>query len=128
MKTVLNITKDHLSDIEEYCEKTLIEEIFEDFSKIGKIIVSEQLELSKRVWDISHYVIPNTLCDRRKLAVILSYAGLGTIKFENWENWGDTNVIIKLHNLGCISDEDFDYFCEKFYNFSTQSGDTSKFK
>lgn len=86
------------------------------------------IEYEKPSWDISHYVIPNTLCDRRKLAVILSYAELGTIKLEYWENWGDTNVIIELHNLGCISDEDFDYFVEKFYNFCTQSGDTSKFK
>lgn len=117
-----------MNSIEKYCEKSLIEEIFEDFSKIGQIIVSEQLEVSERVWDISHYVTPNTLCDKRKLAVILSYAWLGIVKFENWENLGTTNAIIELHSLGCMSDDDFDYFVEKFYNFCTQAGDFSKFK
>lgn len=128
MKTILNITNDHLSNIAKYCERSLVEEIFEDFSKIGQIVVSEQLELTKRIWDISCYVTPNTLCDRRKLAVILSYATLGVIKFENWESLGTTNVLIELHNLGCMSEDDFDYFCSKFANFITHYGDSSKFK
>lgn len=128
MKTALNITRKQLSNIEECCEKSLIEEILEDFCQNGQIIVSEQLEIGERVWDISHYVTPNTLCDKRKLAVILSYADYGYVKYENWKNWGTTNAIIELYKLGCMSDDDFDYFVEKFYNFCNQSGDTSKFK
>ena len=112
-------TKDKLLEV---CETKLVEKVIDHFQQVGKIVETEDnFEPSSRSWIITDYVSNDTINSRNKIAVILSFARIGGIvQINNRQELGDVNVLCMLKDY--ISEEDFDYFVEAFYNFSRGNG------
>lgn len=107
----------------QYCERELILHVLEDFAINGKIIETQDNEQPSRLWIITDYITNNTINYRNKLAVILSFASYaGTVQINNRQELGNVNVLCMLKELAYISEDDFDYFVEAFYNFSLGKG------
>ena len=110
-------------ELTQYCESELVLRVLEHFAINGKIIEKKDNERPSRWWIISDYISNHTIDSRDKLAVILSLASIGgIIQINNRQEVGDVNVLCMLKDFAYISEEDFDYFVEAFFNFSQGNG------
>ena len=108
-------------ELTQYCESELLLYVLEHFANIGKIVEKKNEEQPSRWWIITDYIYNGTINSRNKIAVILSLAAIGgVIQIYNRQETGDVNVLCMLKDY--ISEEDFDYFVEAFYNFSQGNG------
>lgn len=63
------------------------------------------------------------LSSEKKISVILSFAAIGGfVQIGERMEQGDVNVLNMLRDSDKISEEDFDFFIEAFYNFSQGNG------
>lgn len=113
--------KDKLLDV---CEKNLIEKVLNHFQQVGKIVVKEEdYEPSSRNWVITDYIRNKSIAEREKLSVILAFANTdGYVQINERTEHGDVNVLCMLKELAYISEDDFEYFVEAFFNFSQGKG------
>ena len=110
-------------ELTQYCESELILFVLEHFSINGKIIEKKDDEQPSRWWIITDYITNKTIDYRNKLSVILSFARIGgIIQINNRQEVGDVNVLCMLKELAYITEDDFDYFVEAFFNFSRGKG------
>lgn len=110
-------------ELTQYCESELILFVLEHFSINGKIIEKKDDEQPSRWWIITDYITNKTINYRNKLSVILSFARIGgIIQINNRQEVGDVNVLCMLKELAYITEDDFDYFVEAFFNFSQGKG------
>lgn len=110
-------------ELTQYCESELILFVLEHFSINGKIIEKKDDEQPSRWWIITDYITNKTIDYRNKLSVILSFARIGgIIQINNRQEFGDVNVLCMLKELAYITEDDFDYFVEAFFNFSQGKG------
>lgn len=120
---ILYLSPQASHDLTHYCESELILFVLKHFALNGKIIEKKDDEQPSRWWIITDYITNNTIDSRNKLAVILSLARIGgIIQISNRQEVGDVNVLCMLKELAYISEEDFDYFVEAFFNFSQGKG------
>lgn len=116
---ILYLTNQTKEELLKYCEQSLIDYVFNDFSLTGKIINNSDGEKPSRWWIITDYVTTNRIEAGKKFAVILSLAAIaGFVQIGDRCERGDVNVICMFQQLGFISEEDFDYFTEHFFNYS----------
>ena len=116
---ILYLTNQTKEELLKYCEQSLIDYVFNDFSLTGKIINKSDGEKPSRWWIITDYVTTNRIEAGKKFAVILSLAAIaGFVQIGDRCERGDVNVICMFQQLGFISEEDFDYFTEHFFNYS----------
>ena len=116
---ILYLTNQTKEELLKYCEQSLIDYVFNDFSLTGKIINNSDGEKTSRWWIITDYVTTNRIEAVKKFAVILSLAAIaGFVQIGDRCERGDVNVICMFQQLGFISEEDFDYFTEHFFNYS----------
>ena len=116
---ILYLTNQRKEELLKYCEQSLIDYVFNDFSLTGKIINNSDGEKTSRWWIITDYVTTNRIEAVKKFAVILSLAAIaGFVQIGDRCERGDVNVICMFQQLGFISEEDFDYFTEHFFNYS----------
>ena len=116
---ILYLTNQTKEELLKYCEQSLIDYVFNDFSLTGKIINNSDGEKTSRWWIITDYVTTNRIEAGKKFAVILSLAAIaGFVQIGDRCEHGNVNVICMFQQLGFISEEDFDYFTEHFFNYS----------
>lgn len=120
---ILYISPQTGAELTQYCESDLLVEVMEHFANNGRVIKKNNGETPSRWWIITDYISNHTIDNRKKLAVILSFAGIGGIvQIGDRQEIGDVNVLCMLKDLYYIADEDFNYFVEAFYNFSQGNG------
>jgi len=115
---ILNITDETKQELLNYCEQSLIDYVFDDFKRIGKII-ERTAGMPSKWWTIDDYVSDKSIEDRCKYAVILSLAAIGGfIQINGIQYVGDVKVLSILKELHIISEDDFDWFVETFFEIS----------
>lgn len=120
---ILYLSPQASHELTQYCESELILFVLEHFSINGKIIEKKDDEQPSRWWIITDYITNKTIDYRNKLSVILSFARIGgIIQINNRQEFGDVNVLCMLKELAYITEDDFDYFVEAFFNFSRGKG------
>ena len=120
---ILYLSPQASHELTQYCENELILFVLEHFSINGKIIEKKDDEQPSRWWIITDYITNKTIDYRNKLSVILSLARIGgIIQINNRKEVGDVNVLCMLKELAYISEDDFDYFIDGFFNFSQGKG------
>ena len=120
---ILYLSPQASHELTQYCESELILFVLEHFSINGKIIEKKDDEQPSRWWIITDYITDKTIDYRKKLSVILSLARIGgIIQINNRQEVGDVNVLCMLKELAYITEDDFDYFVEAFFNFSRGKG------
>lgn len=120
---ILYLSPQASHELTQYCESELILFVLEHFSINGKIIEKKDDEQPSRWWIITDYITNKTIDYRNKLSVILSFARIGgIIQINNRQEVGDVNVLCMLKELAYITEDDFDYFVEAFFNFSRGKG------
>lgn len=124
---ILYLSPQASHELTQYCESELLLSVLEHFANNGKIVEMKNEEQPSRWWIITDYITNNTIDYRNKLSVILSLARIGgIIQINNRQEVGDVNVLSMLKELAYISEDDFNYFVEAFFNFS--QGKVVKFK
>ena len=120
---VLYISPKTGTELTQYCKSELLIEVMEHFANNGEVIQKNDGETPSRWWIITDYISNHTIDNRKKLAVILSFARIGGIvQIGSRQEIGDVNVLSMLKDLYYISDNDFDYFVEALFNFSQGNG------
>jgi len=120
---ILYISPKTEKELTQYCESNLLIAVIAHFANNGKIIKKGDDEHPNRWWIITDYISNHTIESRKKLAVILSFASIGGfVQIGDRQELGDVNVLCMLKELHYISDADFDYFVEAFFNFSQGKG------
>lgn len=120
---ILYLSPQSSHELTQYCESNLILSVLGHFTSNGKIIEKKNEEQPSRWWIITDYISNNTINSRNKIAVILSLGAIGgVIQINNRQETGDVNVLNMLKEFAYISDEDYNYFIEAFYNFSQGNG------
>ena len=120
---LLYITPSSAHELTNYCESDLLIEVMEHFLKNAKIIVKGNNSKPTRWWIITDYITDDTISYRKKMSVILSFAAIGGfITIDDATKIGDVEVLNMLKETNNISEEDYDYFVEAFYNFSQGNG------
>lgn len=122
---ILYISPKTETELTRYCETELLIAVLEHFANNGKVIEKMDDDIPNRErWIITGYILDHTIDSRKKLAVILSFASIGgnIVQIGDRQEIGDVNVLCMLKELYYISEEDFDYFVEAFYNFSHGNG------
>lgn len=120
---ILYISPKTRHELTQYCENELLFTVMDHFAKNGKIIEKTDIEHPNRLWIITDYISNHTIDQKKKLAVILSFASLaGLVQIGDRQELGETNVLCMLKELHYISDDDFDYYVERFFNFSQGHG------
>ena len=115
---ILYITDETKQELLNYCEQSLIDYVFDDFRRIGKII-ERTAGMPSKWWVIDDFVCDKTIEDRCKYAVILSLAAIGGfIQINGMQYVGDVKVLNKLKEQHVISEEDFDWLVEMFFDIS----------
>lgn len=110
-------------ELTQYCESELLIEVMEHFANNGNIVEKKDSEHPNRWWVITDFISNNTIDNRKKFSVILSFAAIGGfIQVGERKEFGDVNVLNMLKDLYYISDNDYDFFVEAFYNFSQGKG------
>lgn len=110
-------------ELTQYCESELLIEVMEHFANNGNIVEKKDSEHPNRWWVITDFISNNTIDNRKKFSVILSFAAIGGfIQVGERKEFGDVNVLNMLKELYYISDNDYDFFVEAFYNFSQGKG------
>ena len=117
---ILYITPRAAHQLTAYCESNLLIEVTEHFAKNAVIIAKDNDSRPSKWWDITDYIKDDSIAYRNKMAVILSFAAIGGfVTIGNMTKMGDVEVLNMLRDTQNISEEDFDYFIEAFYNFHT---------
>jgi len=120
---ILYITPSAAHELTNYCESDLLIEVTEHFAKNAVIIAKDNNSRPSKWWDITDYIKDDSIAYRKKMAVILSFAAIGGfVTIGNMTKMGDVEVLNMLRDTKNISDEDFDYFIDAFYNFSKGNG------
>lgn len=120
---ILYLSPQASHELTQYCESELLLHVLEHFANNGKIVEKKNEEQPSRWWIITDYIYNGTINSRNKIAVILSLAAIGgVIQIYNRQETGDVNVLNMLKEFAYISDEDYDYFIEAFFNFSQGKG------
>lgn len=113
---ILYITEQTKNELLQYCEDKLIDSVFEDFSRNGKIIYKKKDETPSRYWIITNYINANTGISKKcKLAVILSMSAIGgVIKIgeESVTSW--EKVLQLMKRMSLIDDSEMGYFIDAF--------------
>ena len=111
------------SKLTKFCESDLIKEITAHFAKNAPIFARDNDSSPSRLWVVTDFVADDTIDQRKKVSVILSYAAIGGfVQIGERTEMGDVNVLIMLKETNNISEAVFDYFIEAFYNFSHGNG------
>ncbi len=120
---ILYITPRAAHQLTAYCESNLLIEVTEHFAKNAVIIAKDNDSRPSKWWNITDYIKDNSIEYRKKMAVILSFAAIGGfVTIGDMTKMGDVEVLNMLRDTKNISEEDFDYFIEAFYNFSHGNG------
>ena len=120
---ILYISPKTRTELLQFCESNLLITVLEHFSNNGNIIEKKDYEHPNRWWIITDYISNHTIESRKKLSVILSFAHIGGfVQIGERQEFGDVNVLCILRELHYISDVDFDYFVEAFFNFNRGNG------
>lgn len=120
---ILYISQTAESELAQYCENNLIAEVKADFTKNAIIITKDNNSRPSRWWVVTDYINDETIEFRKKISVILSFAAIGGfVQIGERMEQGDVNVLNMLRDSDKISEEDFDFFIEAFYNFSQGNG------
>lgn len=120
---ILYISQTAESELAQYCENNLIAEVKADFTKNAIIITKDNNSRPSRWWGVTDYINDETIEFRKKISVILSFAAIGGfVQIGERMEQGDVNVLNMLRDSDKISEEDFDFFIEAFYNFSQGNG------
>jgi hypothetical protein len=104
----------------QYCDEELVNYVFADFQKTGKIVDKEEGDEPYRLWIITDYIKRNDINVRKKLAVILSMASSGFVQVGETKVFGDVPLMLLLHKLGYLTYDDMCYFSDYYYNHSIQ--------
>lgn len=120
---ILYISPKTKQELSQYCETELVTEVLDHFATKGTIVTKKNAAFPNRTWIITDYIKDDTLEPKRKLAVILSLAAIaGIIQINDRQEFGNVKVLCMLKELNYISETEFDYFVEAFYNFSQGNG------
>ena len=120
---ILYISPTVASELGHYCESSLLIEVMEHFAKNAIIITKDNNSRPSRWWVVTDYINDETIEFRKKISVILSFAAIGGfVQIGERMEQGDVNVLNMLRDSDKISEEDFDFFIEAFYNFSQGNG------
>ena len=120
---ILYITPSAAHELTNYCESDLLIEVTEHFARNALIIAKDNNSRPSKWWNITDYIKDDSIAFRKKMAVILSFAAIGGfVTIEDITRMGDVEVLNMLRDTKNISDEDFDYFINAFYNFSNGNG------
>ena len=93
---ILYITDETKQDLLNYCEQSLIDYVFDDFRRIGKII-ERTAGMPSKWWTIDDYVSDKSIEYRCKYAVILSLAAIGGfIQINGMQYVGDVRALCLL--------------------------------
>lgn len=110
-------------ELTKYCESNLLVEVMEHFAANAVIITRDSDSQPSRWWVITDYIKDNTIDCRKKLSVILSFAAIGGfVQIGDRMAVGDVNVLCMLKETSNISEENFDFFIDAFFNFSQGNG------
>ena len=119
---ILYISPQSINEITRYCKKELVISVINHFAQNGKIIENKNQTHPNRWWIITDYIKNSTIASRKKLSVILSLAAIGgIIQIGVRQETGDVNVLNMLHKLSSISESDYQYFIDSFYEISQGS-------
>lgn len=121
---ILYISPKAQKELSLYCDEKLVTEVINHFTTKGTIVANYD-DTKRCLWIVTDYIQEDTIERKKKLSVILSLAavcGCGIIQIGNRQALGDVNVLCMLKDLKYISEEDFDYFVEAFFNFSQGKG------
>lgn len=123
-KDALYVTEKEKECMLKYCEIDLIENVIEQFSHFGEIVVREEGERPSRFWVVSYFINNHTFIDRQKLAVILSFAAAnaGIVQINEHFAMGDMPVLFMLKKLNLITEDDYYYFVDSFFFLSQGNG------
>jgi len=120
---ILYITPSSAHELTTYCESKLLIEVMEHFAKNAIIIAKDNNSKPSKWWNITDFITDNTISYRKKMSVVLSFAAIGGfITIGDVTKIGDVEVLNMLKETNNISEEDYDYFIEAFYNFSQGNG------
>lgn len=120
---ILYISPKVARELTNYCESNLLLEVTEHFSQNAKVIEKDNNSHPSRWWVITDYINDESIDYRKKMSVILSFAAIGGfVQIGDRMEQGDINVLNMLRDTNNISEVDFDYFVEAFYNFSHNNG------
>ena len=120
---ILYITPSAAHELTKYCESELLIKVTEHFAKNAVIIAKDNNSRPSKWWDITDYIKDDSIAYRKKMSVILSFAAIGGfVTIGDMTKMGDVDVLNMLRDTKNISEEDFDYFIEAFYNFSQGNG------
>ena len=127
MEEILYISTPQIKSVLDYCEIDLLFQIMEDFHKDHPIVYRERRP-PLATWVISAYIDRIPIDERRNfLSVLLSFAAVnGIIQYKEVNYQGDVNLLKALSDNGDISNSDFEYFNQAFYNFSHGKGERFK--
>ena len=125
-KDILYITEQTIKDLYKLCEINLVSSVLNHFHQNGGIIIKKDNEKPSRFWDITNYITNNVLKERHKLSVILSFAYIGGfIQINEQKALGYENVLRMLKEMFYLSDEEHEYFLDKYS--SLKRGEKVKF-
>ena len=120
---ILYITPSAAHELTNYCDSDLLIEVTEHFARNALIIAKDNDSRPPKWWNITDYIKDDSIAFRKKMAVILSFAAIGGfVTIEDMTKMGDVEVLNMLRDTKNISDEDFDFFIDAFYNFSKGNG------
>lgn len=120
---ILYISPSTSQELTRYCDDNLIAEVTGHFAKNAKVMEKDNNTHPSRWWVVTDYITDETTEFRKKASVILSFAAIGGfVQIGDRIEQGDVNVLNMLRDTKNISDEDFDFFVDAFYNFSHGNG------
>ena len=120
---ILYISNEVSKKLAQYCDDNLLVKVIEHFAKNGKIVYKDNNGQPSRWWVVTDFIKDGTINQRQKVAVILSFAALdGFVQIEDRMERGNVNTLCMLKETGNISDEDFDFFVDAFFQFSNNNG------
>jgi len=121
---ILYITEQTKNELLQYCEEELVDSVFENFSRNGKIIYKKKDETPSRYWIITNYINANTKISKKcKLAVILSMSAIGGViqigeeRVTSWEK-----VLQFMKNMNLIDASELGYFFDAFSKLTQDRG------
>lgn len=121
---ILYITEQTKNELLQYCEDKLIDSVFKDFSRNGKIIDKKKDGTPSRYWIITNYFNVNTGISKKcKLAVILSMSAIGGIiqigeeRVTSWEK-----VLQFMKSMSLIDNSELGYFFDAFFKLKQGQG------
>lgn len=120
---ILYISPQTGTKLTQYCERELLIEVMEHFAQTGKVIEKRDDEHPNRWWIVTDYISNNTINSRNKLAVILSFARIGGfVQIGDRQETGDVKVLCMLNECKLITEDEFTFFVDAFFNFSQGNG------